>query len=85
MVVLDRETGDGRPAPRFPSLLTSVSHAVRLQLGPDEVKLSSSSSEAGESEETLETEYSAEPLQNRLQLPIPAGLSGGCEQRPGVL
>ena len=38
------------------------SHAVRIQLGPDEVKLSCSSSESGESEESLETEYSADPL-----------------------
>ena len=61
-VVLDREqvTAALRRVSQFAD---ERSHAVRMQLGPNEVKLSSSSSEAGESEETLETEYSDEPLQ----------------------
>jgi len=61
-VVLDRErlTAALRRVSQFAD---ERSRAVRVQLGPDEVKLSSSSSDTGESEESLETEYSAEPLQ----------------------
>lgn len=39
------------------------SHAVRVQLSAGELKLSSSSSETGESEESLEVEYSGESTQ----------------------
>jgi DNA polymerase-3 subunit beta len=39
------------------------SHAVRVALAPGEVKVSSSSSESGESEESLEADYSGEPMQ----------------------
>ncbi len=61
-VVLDRErlTAALRRVAQFAD---ERSRAVRVQLGPDEVKLSSSSSDTGESEESLETEYSSEPLQ----------------------
>lgn len=39
------------------------SGAVRLKIQKEELRLSSSSPEAGESEETLETTYNAEPIQ----------------------
>jgi len=39
------------------------SHAIRVQLTPAELKLSSSSSESGESEESLEVDYSGEAMQ----------------------
>jgi DNA polymerase-3 subunit beta len=39
------------------------SHAVRLQLSANELKLSSSSSETGESEEALEVQYSGDAIQ----------------------
>lgn len=38
------------------------SSAVRLQVGKDQMQISSSSSEAGESEDLLETSYSGEPF-----------------------
>jgi DNA polymerase-3 subunit beta len=38
------------------------SHAIRLQLGKDELKVMSSSSETGESEETLPVSYGAQPF-----------------------
>lgn len=62
VVVLDREkvTAALRRVSQFAD---ERSRAVRIQLGPDEVKLSSSSSDTGESEESVETEYSGEPLQ----------------------
>ncbi len=62
VVVLDREklTAALRRVSQFAD---ERSHAIRVQLGQDEVKLSSSSSDTGESEESLESEYSSEPLQ----------------------
>lgn len=39
------------------------SHAIRMQLSKDEVKITSSGSEAGESEETLPASYAAPPLE----------------------
>lgn len=62
LVVVDREKLMGALR-RVSQFADERSHAVRLQLAPDEVKLSSSSSESGESEESLETEYKFEPLQ----------------------
>lgn len=61
-VVLDRDklTGALRRVSQFADERT---RAVRIQLAPDEVRLSSSSSETGESEESLETEYAGEPMQ----------------------
>ena len=38
------------------------SHSIRLQFGKDELKIVSSGSEAGESEETLPADYSAPPF-----------------------
>jgi len=38
------------------------SHSIRLQLGKDELKIVSSGSEVGESEETLPVSYSAPPF-----------------------
>ncbi len=62
IVMLDRE--------KLAAVLRRVSQfadertrAVRVQLVPGELRLSASSSETGESEESVETEYSGEPLQ----------------------
>jgi DNA polymerase-3 subunit beta len=38
------------------------SHAVRLKLEKNEIKISSSSTEAGESEDSIETAYAADPM-----------------------
>ena len=38
-------------------------HAIRLQMAPDEVKIVSSGSEAGESEESVPATYSSAPMQ----------------------
>jgi DNA polymerase-3 subunit beta len=38
------------------------SGAIRLRLDKNEIKVSSSSSEAGESEDSIETAYAADPL-----------------------
>ena len=38
-------------------------HSIRLQMEPDEIKVTSSGSEAGESEEVVPASYSAAPLQ----------------------
>lgn len=62
VVVLDREQLMAALR-RVAQFADERSHAIRLQLAPDEVKLSSSSSDTGESEESLETEYASEPLQ----------------------
>ncbi len=62
VVVLDREKTMAALR-RVSQFADERTRAVRVELAPGEVKLSSSSSETGESEETLETEYSSDPLQ----------------------
>jgi DNA polymerase-3 subunit beta len=46
------------------------SRAVRLKLEKGELKLSASSTETGESEDTIETDYNGEPLTIGLKWPI---------------
>jgi DNA polymerase-3 subunit beta len=62
MITLDRAelTGAVRRVSQFAD---ERSHAVRLQLATNQLKLSASSSELGESEETLETPYAGEAFQ----------------------
>jgi DNA polymerase-3 subunit beta len=61
VVVLEQEELAG--AIRRVSLFSDErSHAIRLQLDKDEMKVTSSSSETGESEETLPVSYGAAPL-----------------------
>ena len=50
------------------------SRAVRLRLEKGELKLSSSSTEAGESEDSIEAPYYRRSADHRLQLPISAGV-----------
>ena len=53
------------------------SNAVRIRLGKDELKVSSSSVEIGESEDTVETAYSGDPTTHGIQLAIFAGFPEG--------
>ncbi len=62
-VVLDRDEA-AAAIRRVSQFADERSHAVRMHLAPpNQVKFSSSSSESGESEETLEAPYGAEPVQ----------------------
>ena len=50
------------------------SRAVRLRLEKGEVKISASSTEAGESEDSIEAAVYRRPADHRLQRPIPGGV-----------
>ena len=50
------------------------SRAVRLKLEKGELKLSASSTETGESEDSIEAPYTRRAAHHRLQRPIPHGL-----------
>lgn len=62
IVVLDRDA-IAAAVRRVSQFADERSHAVRVQIAPGEVKVSASSSETGESEETVEGQYDGEPLQ----------------------
>ncbi len=62
IISLDRDTF-AAALRRVSQFADERSHAIRLQLAPGELKLSSSSSESGESEESLEVEYGGETMQ----------------------
>jgi DNA polymerase-3 subunit beta len=69
--VLPRETGKSvvvhggdlsTAIQRVAQFADERSHAVRLKLDKNELKISSSSTEAGESEDSIETAYAADPM-----------------------
>ena len=69
--VLPRETGKAvvvhggdlnTAIQRVAQFADERSHAVRLKLEKNELKISSSSTEAGESEDSIETAYAADPM-----------------------
>ena len=62
VVVLDRDAIAGALR-RVSQFADERSHAVKLQLATGELKVSSSSSESGESEETLEAQYEGDAVQ----------------------
>ena len=53
------------------------SGAIKIRLEQNELKLSSSSTDSGESEDTIETPYNYDPLVVGLQQPVPDRLSEG--------
>ena len=58
------------------------SRAVRLRLEKGEVKLSASSTETGESEDSLESAYNGDPLTIGFNAAVPARLPESCRARP---
>jgi DNA polymerase-3 subunit beta len=62
VIVLDRDM-IAAALRRVSQFADERSHAVKLQLAAGELKVSSSSSESGESEETLEAQYEGEAMQ----------------------
>lgn len=62
VAVLDRDAA-AAALRRVSQFADERSHAVRLQLSPGELKVSSSSSDSGESEEAIEASYEGDPMQ----------------------